>query len=102
MPSIVLIGLLLASSWVVLRRDFLRGLLWALLLFSFVTNRLILPGGGGFELTFQRLLLVLVTLYWILWITRNPHPGHVPFLGLVVAWCGEPTCFRWSSRPTSI
>lgn len=86
MPSIVLIGLLLVAVWLALRRDFQKGFLWALVLFSFVTNRLILPGGGGFELTFQRLLLVLVTLYWIVWITRNPHPGHVPFLGLVVAW----------------
>ena len=86
MPSITLILLLLVPCWLTLQRDFQKGLLWALVLFCFMTNRLILPGGGGFELTFQRILLVVLAFYWIIWINRVHHVGKVPFRGLVVAW----------------
>ena len=86
MQSIIFIVLLLVPCWLTLQRNFQQGLLWALVLLCFMTNRLILPGGGGFELTFQRILLVILALYWMTWINRAHRSGQVPFRGLIVAW----------------
>ena len=68
-----------------LQRDFQKGLCAALVLFTIMPSTLALPG-GVFELTFQRILLVVVTLFWVRWLAAHREPVKIPFLRLVLAW----------------
>lgn len=86
MPAIVWIALFIVPAWLALKKDFKRGLCVSLGLFASMPSTLSLPLGGAFEMTSQRILLIVVTLYWIPWLKREGQPLTIPFKGLIVAW----------------
>ena len=85
MQTFISIALFLVPVWMMLKRDFPSGLCGALVLFTMMPSTLCLQA-GAFELTFQRILLVLVTLYWVPWLASRRRPMAIPFIRLLFAW----------------
>jgi hypothetical protein len=85
MQTFISIALFLVPVWMMLKRDFPSGLCGALVLFTVMPSTLCLQA-GAFELTFQRILLVLVTLYWVPWLASRRRPMAIPLIGLMGAW----------------
>lgn len=88
MRGIIWILIFVWPALLAMKRDFQKGLAVVLTLFGFMPNSLVAGGmGGGFELTFQRVLLVIVTLFWIPWASNHRPLKTVPFLsGLMLLW----------------
>src|SRR5262245_9979707 len=91
MPPIVSIALFVVPVFVMMRRDFPRGFCAALTLFMMMPSTLHLEAGGGFELTFQRILLGVVLVCWVPWVMKQPKV-QIPFKGLLIAWCVSQLC----------
>ncbi len=85
MPPIVSIALFVLPVCWLLKKDFQRGFCAALALFTVMPSTLHLEAGGGFELTFQRILLGVVLLFWVPWVMKRPK-SVIPFKGLIYAW----------------
>jgi hypothetical protein len=85
MPPLIWIILFIAPAWLMMKRDFQKGLCGALVLFTLMPSTLSVQA-GPFELTFQRLLLIVVLVYWGRWISSRGRPIKIPFIGLVGAW----------------
>jgi hypothetical protein len=84
-PTYISIALFIAPVWVMMQRDFQKGFCAALVLFTLMPSTLALQA-GAFELTFQRILLVVVTLFWVRWLVSRRQPIEIPFVRLVAAW----------------
>ncbi len=85
MQTYLAIALFIVPVWVMLQRDFPKGLCAALVLFTLMPSTLALQA-GAFELTYQRILLIVVTWSWIRWLAAHREPIPIPFLRLVLAW----------------
>ena len=70
-----------------LSRDFQRGLCGALALFAMMPSTLAIePLGDAFEFTFQRILLLVVIVFWFGWLSSRRERMPIPFFGFIVAW----------------
>lgn len=87
MESFIYIFIFVLPAVLVLRKDFQRGMCVALALFGFMPNGLILEGlGDGFEMTFQRVLLIVVVLFWVRYLAKNGFSVRVPHVGILAVW----------------
>ncbi|MGB7746517.1 MAG: O-antigen ligase family protein [Verrucomicrobiia bacterium] len=85
MQTFISIGIFLVPVWVMMKRDFPSGLCGGLVLFTVMPSTLCLQA-GAFEMTFQRILLLVVTLCWLPWLASRRRTMEIPFIGLLGAW----------------
>lgn len=85
MQTYISIALFIVPVLLLLKRDFQKGFCAALVLFTLMPSTLALQC-GPFEFTFQRILLVVVTLFWVPWLASRRQPVKIPFVRLVGAW----------------
>ena len=85
MQTFISIAIFLVPVWVMMKRDFPSGLCGALVLFTVMPSTLCLQA-GAFELTFQRILLLVVAVCWLPWLASRRRPMEIPFIGLLGAW----------------
>ena len=85
MRALFFLLLFIIPVWRALQRDYEKGLYISLTLFAFMTNRLELDF-GPFEMTFPRILLIVVTIYWFQWRNRQESLAKVPYLNLIKFW----------------
>jgi hypothetical protein len=87
MSSILFIALFLIPALWAMRKDFPQGLAVSLVLFLTMSNGLHVDGlGGGFDLTFHRLLLLAVVAFWLSWRSRRDLTAEVPFARILLLW----------------
>jgi hypothetical protein len=84
--QIISIALFIIPALVMMKRDFQKGFCFALGLFASMPSTLHIEGGGGFELTFQRILLLVVIACWAPWVMSRREPVQIPFKRIIVAW----------------
>lgn len=86
MNPIVSLLLFVVPAWLALKRDYQRGLCVALAMFALMSNRISIET-GAFEFTFQRILLLVVVLYWAGWrASQGGAPLRIPFVRLILVW----------------
>ncbi len=87
MKGLIFILLFAIPVILAMKRDFQRGMCGALALFASVSNGLVVEGvGDAFELTFQRILLAAVVVFWLGYLGRRDERLPTPFLGVLLCW----------------
>jgi hypothetical protein len=91
MQSVLAILVLLVPIWVALQRAFRQGLYLSIAVWAVVTDRLSISV-GAFELTIQRLVLLLVVFYWLSWIKTQHPKAPIPFSKWLIVSFGANLC----------